>query len=114
MSVSRHDGSTVILGTEAGLIFQASLNSINEMEPDKLDLAGIAIDDGKWFDPVKSTFAGHTGRVLDIKVTKDLKNIRNIYQCFRNSSYNCNYFNNEILKIKISLINFFSSFLLFT
>jgi hypothetical protein len=73
MSVSRHDGSTVILGTEAGLIFQASLNSINEMEPDKLDLAGIAIDDGKWFDPVKSTFAGHTGRVLDIKVTKEIK-----------------------------------------
>ena len=39
-----------------------------EFEPDKLDSAGIVIDDAKWFDPVKSTFAGHTGRVLDIKV----------------------------------------------
>jgi len=39
-----------------------------EFEPDRLDSAGIVIDDAKWFDPVKSTFAGHTGRVLDIKV----------------------------------------------
>lgn len=68
MSVSRHDGSTAVVGTEAGVIFQTSLNTIAEFEPDRLDSAGITADDGKWFDPVKSSFSGHTGRVLDVKV----------------------------------------------
>ena len=41
---------------------------MDELESDKLDLVGIGLDDAKWFDPVKSIFAGHTGRVLDVKV----------------------------------------------
>jgi hypothetical protein len=45
-----------------------ALNTTLELEPDRLDAAGITVDDGKWFDPVKATFAGHTGRVLDVRV----------------------------------------------
>ena len=72
MSVSRHDGATVIVGTEAGVVFQASFGTAAEFEPDRLDAAGIGVDDGKWFDPIKSTFSGHTGRVLDVKVRPQL------------------------------------------
>ena len=41
---------------------------MDQLESDKLDLVGIGLDDAKWYDPVKSIFAGHTGRVLDVKV----------------------------------------------
>jgi hypothetical protein len=87
MSVSRHDGATAIVGTEAGVVFQALLNSDVELEPDKLDAAGIVVDEGKWIDPVKSTFAGHTGRVLDIKVKKAPKIVFHVTSIPGNGNY---------------------------
>jgi len=80
-SVSRHDGVTILLGTESGTLFQgnstvylnnyysvsvqcgrftAALDSRVPLDPEKLASAEIADDGEDWLDPVKAMLGKHT------------------------------------------------------
>jgi hypothetical protein len=86
--VSQHDGVTILLGSESGIIFQGestplkfgqpgyskkdpilgALDSEVPLDPDKLATAEVSEDDGDWLDPVRATFLKHTGKILDLQV----------------------------------------------
>ncbi len=69
LSKNALDNSSVAFGTESGGVFVASLTS------DNLIHVNYANEDEEWHDPIKISFAGHSGRINDLQFSPFERNI---------------------------------------
>ena len=63
ISLNSEDSDIIMIGTEAGVIFQGSLSSEAPAAPSEMS------DEIPWRDPVSVVFSGHRGRVVSLKTS---------------------------------------------